>query len=293
MVDAYEQNHGPVDDRSIFDGEITVPPHLRNMSLTNVRPNRLHSGLFGSLSRSRTFLTIPTNSRHTFHGSVPNLSHIFTDRCAQTNQMIDTRNGNNTNHSRHIRKPLLLNQNTSKMTSLMNVSTPLLDESLRHSGGDGISNGRANNLNNNDDSVSSWNEVELRNSSIEPIAPSQTDSYMTLIQTNVHNRSSHGGVNRLPLRATLSPQNGIHLTDADAPSMISLSTVPPSPMPSLSKTTDTFHPAPKSPTEEPSLNNLSKFTLPRVSLSNLSNMPGASLPSSTSVTPTATLKRFN
>lgn len=76
MIDAFEQKHGPVEDRSIFDGEIVVPPHLRNVSLTNLRANRLHGSIFGSLSRSRTFLNLTTpNARHTIHGSVPDLSH--------------------------------------------------------------------------------------------------------------------------------------------------------------------------------------------------------------------------
>lgn len=73
MVDAYERKHGIVEDRSIFDGEIVVPPHLRNMTLSS-RPMRLHGGLLGSLSRSRTFLTLPTNSRESLHSSVPDLS---------------------------------------------------------------------------------------------------------------------------------------------------------------------------------------------------------------------------
>lgn len=76
MIDAFEQKHGPVEDRSIFDGEIVVPPHLRNVSLTNLRANRLHGSIFGSLSRSRTFLNLTTpNARHTIHGSVPDLSY--------------------------------------------------------------------------------------------------------------------------------------------------------------------------------------------------------------------------
>lgn len=74
MIDAYEQKHGPVDDRSIFSGDIVVPPHLRNISLVNSRPNRLHGGLLGSLSRSRTFLSLSSNPRQSFCGSVPDLS---------------------------------------------------------------------------------------------------------------------------------------------------------------------------------------------------------------------------
>lgn len=75
MVDAYEKKHGIVEDRTQFDGEIVVPPHLRHMThMLGSRPMRLHGGLLGSLSRSRTFLTLPTNSRDNLHSSVPDLS---------------------------------------------------------------------------------------------------------------------------------------------------------------------------------------------------------------------------
>lgn len=74
MIDAYEQKHGPVEDRSIFSGDIVVPPHLRNISLVNARSNRLHGGLFGSLSRSRTFLSLSSDTRPSLCGSVPDLS---------------------------------------------------------------------------------------------------------------------------------------------------------------------------------------------------------------------------
>lgn len=72
MIDKHESIYGPVPDRSVFDGDIVVPPHLRNMSAT--LGNR-SSRLLGSLNRSRTFLTLPTNGRHSYiHGSVPDLS---------------------------------------------------------------------------------------------------------------------------------------------------------------------------------------------------------------------------
>lgn len=75
MVDDYERKHGEVEDRSIFDGEIVVPPHLRNRTHTlGSRPLRLHGGLLGNLSRSRTFLTLSSNSRENLHSSVPDLS---------------------------------------------------------------------------------------------------------------------------------------------------------------------------------------------------------------------------
>lgn len=75
MVDEYELKYGPVDDRSIFNGEIIVPQHLKNQ--INSRSTRIHGGLLGSLNRSRTFLNLPTNlnSRESLiHGSVPDLS---------------------------------------------------------------------------------------------------------------------------------------------------------------------------------------------------------------------------
>lgn len=75
MVDDFERKHGQVEDRSIFDGEIVVPPHLRNMTHTlGSRPLRLHGGLLGNLSRSRTFLSLSSNSRENLHSSVPDLS---------------------------------------------------------------------------------------------------------------------------------------------------------------------------------------------------------------------------
>lgn len=90
MIDAYEQKHGPVEDRTIFDGEIIVPPHLRNMSLSSLRASRV--SLFGSLSRSRTFLNFSQNARHTFHGSVPDLSrnHFTFSSANSSNNNVDS-----------------------------------------------------------------------------------------------------------------------------------------------------------------------------------------------------------
>lgn len=90
MVDVYEIKNGPVDDRSIFDGEIIVPPHLKNTTIYT-RSTRIHGGLLGSLNRSRTFLNLPTNlnSRESLiHGSVPDLSRSVP-------------NTPNTNHKSH------------------------------------------------------------------------------------------------------------------------------------------------------------------------------------------------
>ncbi|XP_055855631.1 serine/threonine-protein kinase 10 isoform X3 [Episyrphus balteatus] len=70
MVDMYEQKHGPVPERSIFDGEIEVPVHLRNKSLSLSR-----GGFLGSLTRSRTFLSLSSDfSSRGFRGSAPDLS---------------------------------------------------------------------------------------------------------------------------------------------------------------------------------------------------------------------------
>lgn len=91
MVGEYEQKYGEV-DRSEFDGEIVVPAHLRNISMASLRSSRIHGSLFGSLSRSRTFLNIPGNARHTFHGSVPDLArHSFSFVSRNNAEPIDRR----------------------------------------------------------------------------------------------------------------------------------------------------------------------------------------------------------
>lgn len=319
MVDAYEQIHGPVDDRSIFDGEIVVPPHLRNLSLINSR----HSGLFGSLSRSRTFLPISNNSRHTFHSSVPDLSH-------------NTSNGTQVN-----------NHNSIQINSINN-STPSLI-------GNG-QNGDQSNASEKDNfdetvmpyanqSLRSLNEIELRRKSedqsilfisqsrqlvnstktIKPIVyttkpsdfkrndryksmepNSDNYSYMTLIQTNIHSRSNsylNRSFNRSPMR-TISPLcatsslHNINMTDSSSSETILSTASPPVMLPLLTTTTGTFHSNKKHFAGELSLNNLTKFTIPRVSLSHLPIVINASSsPSSTASTPTDTLtstfKQFN
>lgn len=99
MIDAFEQKFGPVEDRSIFDGEIVVPPHLRNMSLTSIRANRFANGsIFGSVPRSRTLFTLPPNARHTFHGSVPDLSRHSSPFTFNNNNNNNTLNNNATTH---------------------------------------------------------------------------------------------------------------------------------------------------------------------------------------------------
>uniref|UniRef100_A0A1B0GI43 Putative serine/threonine-protein kinase 10 isoform x3 n=1 Tax=Lutzomyia longipalpis TaxID=7200 RepID=A0A1B0GI43_LUTLO len=74
MIDEYEKKHNVVTDRAEFDGDIVVPAHLRNNTLLNSRPMRLHGGILGSLTRSRTLLSLSHSSRDSMHGSVPDLS---------------------------------------------------------------------------------------------------------------------------------------------------------------------------------------------------------------------------
>lgn len=135
MIDAFEQKHGPVEDRSIFDGEIIVPPHLRNMSLTSLRANRLHGSLFGSLSRSRTFLNITQNARHTFHGSVPDLNrNPFTFGNNNIN-IHNNSNGNNSVDDDHSRR---LSSASTYTKITLNSSTTLTLTEDEHSS---LSNG--------------------------------------------------------------------------------------------------------------------------------------------------------
>lgn len=93
MIDDYEQKYDVVVDRSEFDGEIVVPQHLRRNSAGGFLNHRVSSGILGSLTRSRTLLTMSgggggapatmTNSATgagthqgmmMVHGSVPDLS---------------------------------------------------------------------------------------------------------------------------------------------------------------------------------------------------------------------------
>lgn len=87
MIDEHEKVYGPVPDRKMFEGEIVVPEHLRNTNLiSSYRSSRLAGGFLGSLTRSRTFLTLSTPlSQNNFRGSAPDLS----------------RSVPNTPHSRH------------------------------------------------------------------------------------------------------------------------------------------------------------------------------------------------
>ncbi|XP_055703156.1 serine/threonine-protein kinase 10 isoform X1 [Phlebotomus papatasi] len=74
MIDEYEKKHNVVTDRTEFEGDIVVPPHLRHNTMLNSRPMRLHGGILGSLTRSRTLLSLSHSSRDSMHGSVPDLS---------------------------------------------------------------------------------------------------------------------------------------------------------------------------------------------------------------------------
>lgn len=73
QVDDYEFKFGPC-DRSEFDGEFFVPAEVRNRVNSMSKGSlRIHGGLL-TMSRSRTFLTLTTNSRSSIHSSTPDLS---------------------------------------------------------------------------------------------------------------------------------------------------------------------------------------------------------------------------
>lgn len=288
MIDAYEQKYGPVENRSEFDGEISVPPHLRNLSLINLRPNRLHGGLLGSLSRSRTFLTLSTNTCHTFHGSVPDLSR---------NSCTSKSNGNNSILSK-------VNSSSSSTILVDDVNGRVCNVAQTHS----LS--RIQHLN------KSVNDVELRRKSedqsylhatrdrqikiqrpqIYTTKPSEyrngsgnhpsanikdqttpirinTDSYMTLIRTNVHSKSNNFNRGSFDSRNSTSPLCGasslhdIHLIHSSS-STSSLSAPSPPPLPppptSFQQHSKSFS---ANFTSELNLNVMSKYTIPRVSLS--------------------------
>lgn len=79
MIDAHEAEFGEVDDRTIFEGEFVVPPHLRNANF-----QRQSSIMFlGTMSRSRTFLTLKDKG---YHGSVPDLTRLGSN---QTTKSLD------------------------------------------------------------------------------------------------------------------------------------------------------------------------------------------------------------
>lgn len=81
MIDAHEAEFGNLADRTIFDGEFVVPPHLRNANF-----QRQSSIMFlGTMSRSRTFLTLKDSGKG-YHGSVPDLTRLGSN---QTTKSLD------------------------------------------------------------------------------------------------------------------------------------------------------------------------------------------------------------
>lgn len=115
MIDDYELKYDVVVDRSEFDGEIVVPQHLRRSS-GGFLNNRVSSGILGSLTRSRTLLTMsggvggPQMSNSTggrsspsiAHGSVPDLS-----RSSVVSSGIGSASGQSMTSSNNTRTPLL------------------------------------------------------------------------------------------------------------------------------------------------------------------------------------------
>lgn len=72
QVDDFERRYGPT-DRSDFDGDFYVPTEVRNRINSAKGSLRIHGGLL-TLSRSRTFLTLSSNSKSSIHSSTPDLS---------------------------------------------------------------------------------------------------------------------------------------------------------------------------------------------------------------------------
>lgn len=73
QLDEFERKFGPC-DRSEFDGEFIVPVDVRNrINSMNKGSLRIHGGLL-TLSRSRTFFTLTSNTKSSIHMSTPDLS---------------------------------------------------------------------------------------------------------------------------------------------------------------------------------------------------------------------------
>lgn len=329
MIDAFEQKHGPVEDRSIFDGEIVVPPHLRNMSFTSLRSNRLHSSLFGSVPRSRTLFSVPPNARCSLHGSVPDLSRHSSPFPFNSNiNSVD-----NDDDSRRMSSASTIPDTVTKITLNTSTTLALTNNNLKSH----RSNGRtANHLTfgknahaihsidehrrldndvndaaDDDDayksnSIRSLNDIQLRErsgmeqdrtlycqslgrpnraqkmanykkirSQPQSLDAYNSEGYMTLIKTNL--ASSHG---RYQNRAsTPIMMHDDHANNINSPLNSSTSTFqrkaaappppPPPPPPSKSsKKSNHFNQLPSNAgfTNDLTLNNLTKFKLPRVSL---------------------------
>lgn len=309
MVDAYEQKYGPVENRSEFDGEIIVPPHLRNMSLINFRPNRLHGGLLGSLSRSRTFLTLSTNTCHTFHGSVPDLSrNSCTNKSNGNNAILSKVNSsssstilvdvvNDRNCDVMHTHSLSRIQHLNKSVNDVEYRRKSEDQSYLHASRDRhiklqrpqIYTTKPSEYRNGNGNYSSAN----KNDQTMPIGIN-TESYMTLIRTNIHSKSNNvnrgsfdsPNSNKSPLcgASSLHDINLIH--SSSSTSSLSAPSPPPLPPPPTSfqhhsKSFSTNF------TSELSLNVMSKYHIPRVSLSH--NSIAAR---STSTSPTNNQSRF-
>lgn len=288
MIDGFERRHGPVEDRSIFDGEIIVPPHLRNIAFNS----RFNGSLFGSLSRSRTFLNLSANARHTFHGSVPDLSRNQFTFINQTNLNDDNRRMSSTSVGTKI------TMNSSTTLTLSDISTnSIADTSSITDLNETSINSRTNSsmdqsttdeftFQDKMNSVRSLNDIQLKqpfderyckslerpiralkpivyttkpsdfkNSRSASIDTSDSSGYMTLIHTNVRS------INRQPPRAISPLCNATSLHDINL-----VEAIP------MTQTTSTFQR--KNPTQfdrsgfprELSLNTITKFKLPRVQL---------------------------
>lgn len=340
MIDAYEQKHGPVDDRSIFDGEIIVPPHLRNLSLTSLRAHRLHGSLFGSLSRSRTFLNIPQNARHTLHGSVPDLSrnHHFTFSSSNsTNNSVDGDDDQSVANNDESEKNPRRMSSTSTITKItMNSSTTLTlsDASIgtlshgddrtqysndKHSLSIQSGDGPNSSINTKSDegyksnSIRSLNDIELRESITSTSAEERTvfcqslgrpnrgpksniyttkpsdfkharaqsmeaynaEGYMTLIKTNPQQKNHPTSLSayRSSNNRTISPLcTAMHdinesIADSSLPMPItSTSTFQRNKQPKLQSINNNYGQSGGSFAGPLSLDNVTKFKLPRVTL---------------------------
>ena len=72
QINEYERRFGPT-ERSDFDGEFFVPAEVRNRVNSAKGSLRIHGGLL-TISRSRTFLSLSSNSKSFIHNSTPDLS---------------------------------------------------------------------------------------------------------------------------------------------------------------------------------------------------------------------------
>lgn len=270
MIDAYEQKHGPVEDRSIFSGDIVVPPHLRNISLANARSNRLHGSLLGSLSRSRTFLSLSSTPRQSFCGSVPDLSR---------NSLNENHNHNHHNDSYMNKRPNYMNSGDPNYQSMPPIRSKLLtstdDIKLRFNPDDiqyrmHNSNNQNNNNNNrqaasmmpSSSSSQSHKYGDPQSSNGRPeLDQSYTKGYMALIRTNNTNSlpNRHSSSTTSALR---SPRYDVATSNEDY-----FNTELPSSM-----STVTFHQSATSAStassylNELNVNVLSKYTIPRATL---------------------------